>query len=503
MKKRHLKGFAIALAAMASLQSCTTDAEDLNTELVSTEDLERRRSEPENLSSEVIMEWNELWLEIDENTSGMRPCSIARAMAYINLAAYETAVVNMDDNESTSELYDELTIPEEPNGNIDTLIALNACYAKAIDYFMYNMPDSYRVKIEDLREELEDELDRNISRNTEQNSEEWGEAVAQAVIEFSLTDAEAEAQILEPQPTSYVPPVGDGFWTFSAEPERALFPYWENVRTFVISSEETSSVPPRDEYSTDPNSGYYQQMLEVYETNNTAREEQNEDLWIAEFWSDDVEGLMVSPPGRQIALAIQFIDTENMDVEESLEMLLKLGFATNDAAVSAWADKYEHMVMRPSNYIKEFIDEDFQTNLFKFIDWLNPSFPGYPSGHSTFASAAAGVFIDAVGDIGFTDYSHEGRTEFLSDPRSFDSISEMAIENAFSRIPLGVHIRMDCEEGLRLGYEISDAVNALDLTDMDRNRNNNAGRDNDDNDDDNEDNDDDTTTTRRPLQRQS
>lgn len=39
----------------------------------------------------------------------------------------------------------------------------------------------------------------------------------------------------------------------------------------------------------------------------------------------------------------------------------------------------------------------------------------------------------------------------------------MARENAFSRIPLGVHIRMDCAEGLRLGYEISDGINALDL----------------------------------------
>ena len=63
----------------------------------------------------------------------------------------------------------------------------------------------------------------------------------------------------------------------------------------------------------------------------------------------------------------------------------------------------------------------------------------------------------------FTDRSHEGRTEFRGTPRTFDSLSEMAEENAFSRIPLGVHIRMDCTEGLRLGYEISDAVNDLNL----------------------------------------
>lgn len=40
----------------------------------------------------------------------------------------------------------------------------------------------------------------------------------------------------------------------------------------------------------------------------------------------------------------------------------------------------------------------------------------------------------------------------------------MAEENGYSRIPLGVHVRMDCTEGLRLGYEISDAVNNYNLS---------------------------------------
>ena len=120
--------------------------------------------------------------------------------------------------------------------------------------------------------------------------------------------------------------------------------------------------------------------------------------------------------------------------------------------------------MRPNVFIHEFIDPAFQTNLYKFIYWPNPSFPGYPSGHSTFASAAAGVMIDFFGDnTSFTDRSHEGRTEFLSTPRSYNTLSAMAEENAFSRIPLGVHVRMDCEEGLRLGYEIADAVNDIRL----------------------------------------
>ena len=152
-------------------------------------------------------------------------------------------------------------------------------------------------------------------------------------------------------------------------------------------------------------------------------------------------------------------------MDEALHLLVKVGFALNDAAVSTWKYKYEHMVMRPSVFVQEFIDPSYQTNLYRLIPWPNPTFPGYPSGHSCFASAAGGVFISFFGDnTNFTDRSHEGRTEFRGTPRKFKSFSDMAYENAFSRIPLGVHIEMDCSEGLRLGYEIADAINEYDLS---------------------------------------
>ena len=113
-----------------------------------------------------------------------------------------------------------------------------------------------------------------------------------------------------------------------------------------------------------------------------------------------------------------------------------------------------------SPYIQDNIDATYQTNLYRLIYWPNPTFPAYPSGHSAFASAAAGVFINQFGDsIDFTDRTHESRIEFRGAPRQFTSFTQMAEENGYSRIPLGVHMRMDCDEGLRLGYEISEKQN--------------------------------------------
>lgn len=452
-------------------QSCSTDTEGIETEdLESDAELLERRGRPSDLDNDVVIEWNELILEMDRYATGMRPNAISRAFAYINLAAYETAVDNIRDYTSNTNRLEGFEIDENQiPRRLDVLIALNACYAKVVDHFIYNVPENIENKISALQASQERELSSRIPRDVVNDSEAWGEYVANTVIAYSLTDLEAEAQIQEPQPLSYEPPVAEGNWTYSADPERALFPYWGSVRTFVISSEETSSVPPTAEYSSNVDSDFYGQMMEVYETNNAAKEGNNDGLWIAEFWSDDVEGLMMSPPGRQVSIAKQLIEQKRVPTDEALVLLLKLGFSLNDAAVSSWDDKYNYMVMRPSVYIKDYIDPNFETNLFKFIYWPNPSFPGYPSGHSTFASAAAGLFIDAFGNVEFTDESHDGRTEFLGDARHFDSLSDMAEENAFSRIPLGVHVRMDCTEGYRLGYEISDAINAVDLTSRNRN----------------------------------
>jgi len=415
-----------------------------------------------NQAVSVITEWTELFLELDRNIQGMRPTSTARALAYIHLTAYEAAVPGLEGYISNSANLSGLNIDVPADADLNYPLAVNEAYALALSHFIVNPPNGMRRRINNLKQNIENQFDGNNDNDNE--SIEWAEYVASQVIAYSQTDAAAEQQIHDPQPASYVPPTGLGYWTFSAEPERALFPYWGQVRTFTISSAETSSVAPPIAYSESPSSEYYQQMLDVYVQNNNARENDGEALWIAEFWSDDVESITFGPPTRQFAIANQLIDQMDMSFAEALHLNLKLGFSLNDAAVSTWADKYEYMVMRPSVYIQDLIDPDYQTNLFRLIPWPNPSFPGYPSGHSAFASAAAGVFIDFFGSsIQFTDRSHEGRSEFRSTPRQFSSFEEMAAENGYSRVPLGVHIEMDCTEGLRLGYEVADAVNSYNV----------------------------------------
>jgi hypothetical protein len=459
MNSSYLRWLITLLLSLSLIlfQSCNTDDDKVN--------IDPNEPVVTDAATQLIIEWNSLWLELDRYTFGMRPNATARALAYIHLAAYETVVDDMTGFTTNSSRLQNLNIDNSKRANtIDLNIALNTCYALVMDHFMYNTSSEMGGEIDFFKATKDNFFAQNISIQVLQDSRQWGKYIAEQVIAYSQTDIQAESQILEPQPLSYEPPIGEGFWTYSADQERALFPYWESVRTFVISSDETSSIPPM-QYSENPNSDYFAQMIDVYAMNNKAKIENNEDLWVAEYWSDDVEGLMMSPPGRQISIANQLIVQHNLGHEASLVLLLKLSFALNDAAVSTWADKYNYMVMRPNVFIQEFIDPDYETNLYRFINWPNPSFPSYPSGHSCFASAAGGVFIDTFGNnIDFTERSHEGRTEFSGTPRQFNSISEMVEDAAFSRVPLGVHMRIDCTEGMRLGYEISEAINSFDLS---------------------------------------
>lgn len=467
MKTVNLKCILFSIISFSIFQSCATDDSDLTNNVTNSTTTSFNLTDQ---TTELITEWSDFWVSIDQFTESMRPNTVTRSLAYIHLTGYETAVPFMDNYNSITNSFNNFNINTNVlEDDVNLELALNTAYALAVDHFMHSLENGVRQDISDFQAEKEDELTTGLTETEIENSEAWGRHVAQRVIAFAETDQDGEEQIVNPTPNDYVAPVGTGLWAAN-ENEDAWFPYWREVRTFAITPEQSSSTDFDSvlEYSTNPNSDYYQQMNDVYETATTAASEDNEDLWIAEFWADDVEGLMISPPGRQFSIANQLIDQYDLSYDEALELLLRLGFAINDAAVSAWDDKYTYNIERPSNYITEYIDEDFTTNLSRFIEEANPAFPSYPSGHATFAGVGAGIFINFFGtdSINFTDntYADASGIPYNGTPRSFTSFTEMAEENAYSRVPLGVHIEQDAIEGLRLGREVADAVNELNLT---------------------------------------
>jgi hypothetical protein len=431
--------------------------------------------QPENsnlvkdLNSNTAEQWIDLYMEIEKDLPSFRPAATSRALAYIWMAAYETAVPGMPDfksNEGASN-FKGLDIPNLPKDvkEYDWNVAVNTALYVTTNHFMWNATTEQKGLIKDQETTLNNVYSKNISQTVFSNSQEWGRAVAEAVIAYAKTDLEAESQIIKAFDPDYLPQEGEGKWRTSVslgvsnEAGKSLFPHWGKTRSFVTFGSELLSPPP-PAYSTLPTSQYYKDFYEVYDNVKNLNKERQ---WRAEFWSDDIVGSTFSPPARLFQIANQMIQNENMNLETSLHCLFKLGIAENDAAVAAWGSKYYYNVERPIHFITQYIDKDWRTPLGRAVglDNMTPPFPGYPSGHSTFGGLGISVLSEFFGhEYTFTDRCHQGRTEFYGEPRTYTNQTQIGEENAFSRIPLGVHPRFDCTEGLRLGKLIGQ--NAVD-----------------------------------------
>lgn len=417
-------------------------------------------SEINQIEATVAMEWMDNFLEIERYAPGFRPPVAARSLAYINLAAYEAIVPNSVQYKSIASNFVGLAIPKRETDKIYNEQAIsNEVYYVMMKNFFPHVTDEYRALIEtqykkfDYSKIAADELTR---------SKTFAQDVAKAVFDYSKTDAVGNAGYLNNQPANYTPPVGEGKWqpTFP-DYSKALLPQWGKARVFAISESEKLAKAPIT-YNNQPTSKFFAQAFEVHQATTPLN---YEGQWIAEFWSDDIYKLTFEPAGRWIAIAQQVVRKEKVSLEKAIYTYAKVSLGLNDAGVACWNSKYVYNLERPVSYIRRIINPAWTSKLnnpLNKVDGLTPPFPAYPSGHSTFGGVAAEILTEIYGqNYALIDNCHLGRNEFIGTPRSFKSFDAMATENAYSRIPLGVHYRMDCEEGLRMGIVAGTAVNKL------------------------------------------
>lgn len=416
-------------------------------------------------SNMVAACWVRQFALIERWIAGMRPTVSARAMTYIHLAAYETALPGMPNFVSNQEHIQGLKIPPfvYDTKHINWNIALNACYAKMDSVFLISAGYKWNATITQLKDSLNTVLGKGVSDEDFKASVEWGLKVANTVWEYSKTDVAGNQQRMVPYPKNYICPSGQGHW--QGEIYGGFLPFtpnWGEVRTFTTFGEELISPPPLA-YSENKESEYYKQHEEVYKN---WKQMDSTKRWIAEFWSDDIVNLTFGPSTRMLVIASQMAEKEHFNLEKTLHLFCKLSIGLNDATVACWKSKYIYSTERPWQYIVKNIDSNFKSIMGQSVDQSgkNPPFPAYPSGHSSCAGVSEIILADFFGEqYTFTDSSHYGRKEFMSMPRTFTSIKQLAEEDAYSRIPMGAHVRMDCDEGLRVGRQIGKKVSSYSL----------------------------------------
>jgi hypothetical protein len=416
--------------------------------------------------SEVVIRWNEMILDIERYTPGYLPPVAARSLGYIGLAAYETAIPGMPEYKSLANHFAQLDLPAaDQNITYHYPIALNAVYVAMISKLYPGIPAAQSSQVINLQNQINNLYEQETTPEVFSASVEWGRAVADAVYTWSASDPAGHEGYNHNTDPAYVPPSGPGLWQ-PTYPNfgKALLPHWGDVRTFAATIDDKCEDPLP--FSADESSEFYVQAKETENKINLIRQGLNyEDKWIAEFWSDDCAALTFSPAGRWIAIANQALIKTDANLAKAVVVSVKVGMAVCDAGIRCWGEKYRFNLLRPVDYIRNVLGHDDWNSIMcpdGAGQFFTPQFPTYPSGHGTFGAAASEVLTAEFGqDFVLTDNCHKNRSEFIGTPRTFNSFYEMAQENAYSRIPLGVHFRMDAEGAMDLGLKVGRRVNQL------------------------------------------
>ena len=427
-------------------------------------------------NAEASLSWHKFFLDIERYAAGYRPGPAPRALGLMGLAAYEACITGMPNYNSLESRYAGLNLPSPESGaEYHWPSVVHGVYSLMMpNFFTQTPPAGVQAQWEGLVRTLDDKYRAEAGEEVFNRSKTYGQSVGLAMWEWSTTDLYGHEAYKNPfgnyttgESYNYADHYdGPGDWVPTVPgPTSPMGPYFGKARAWVLTDADKTSLPPSAywmDYSESVHSEYYSQALQTY-TKNADIDYATE--WIGEFWSDDLLNLTFSPGPRWVAVANQIIEKDDVTLETALEAYAKCGMALNDAAVGCWHSKYYYNVERPATYIQKVIDPAYQCNLDNPLTGdigFTPPFPAYPSGHSTMGAAGAEALASVFGyAYGMTDNCHLGRVEFEGTPRTFGSLYEMALENAWSRVLLGVHWRMDCDEGVRFGTVIGRKVNAL------------------------------------------
>jgi hypothetical protein len=234
----------------------------------------------------------------------------------------------------------------------------------------------------------------------------------------------------------------------------AVEPHWNKIRTFVLDSAAQFKPIVPTQFSTDKNSQFYKEAMEVYELGKNLTEEQNA---IAAFWDCNpfvmnVKGHVmfatkkISPGGHWMNITNVACKKANASFVQSADAYVRVSMSLMEGFISCWDEKYRSKVIRPETYINQYIDEDWVPML------QTPPFPEYTSGHSVISSASAVALTRLFGDnFAFVDSTE---VEFGMPSRSFSSFNAACEEAAMSRMYGGIHYRPAVEQGLLEGRAV-------------------------------------------------
>lgn len=384
--------------------------------------------------SNMVIDWNRAALEairIDQTA----PPIATRNLAMMHVAIYDS--VNAIDR--AHQPYSVLIDPPA-NTSREAAVAtaayriLSQAYPNQIEYFDFVLYESLK-KVPDSQSKTDGMT--------------LGQYVADEIIALRAGDGWNTY-------VEYIPGSNPGEWRPTPPGYvPALLPQWATVTPWAMTSPSQFRAPAPPaldsvQYGTDVN-----EVMDLGRVDSQSRTlEQTE---IALYWADDPG--TSTPPGHWNAIAQNCSEALGYGVGKDALLFAKLNVALADAAILCWDNKYHYSLWRPYHAIT-LADQDGNNLTQPDPSWssliVNPPFPEYTSGHSTFSAVAARILADEFGTdhLAFTDVS-DGLPGVY---RSYESFSQAAAEAGRSRIYGGLHFEFSNQMGQQTGRDLADYV---------------------------------------------
>lgn len=392
---------------------------------------------------QYVVEWMELLYRLVQS-EGVNAPAASRVYGYAGVTLYESLVNGIPGNNSLAgQIWHMPDMPLPTEGVVYDWIVVHAtAFSTVIEALLGEPSQEALSAIDDLRQAQYDEREDEFGKPILDDSIAYGEEIAAALLGWIAEDGYAEAHGAE-----YTLPTGEGIWELTTEGTRPAEPYWGDLRPLSLENVYDCHQYPTMYYSTDPESAFYAQAVEVMQVERHLSDEQ---AAIARYWVD-TPGITGTPAGHWVSIANQLVEQRQMTLDEAAMLYAMLGPALMDSFISAWQLKYQTMVVRPVTYIRDNIRRSWSP----YIE--SPPFPEYPSGHSVVSAAAAEVLTEMYGTVAFHDATH---VIYGHEPleRSFTSFEAAASEAAISRLYGGIHFRHAIENGMRQGQCIGQNV---------------------------------------------
>lgn len=421
--------------------------------------------------ADVVTEWSDTYLQVIRATGGA-PCPLSRDGPMLYLSMYDAinAIDTVNNPNAAFTPYQQgLPVPAADTSR--EAAAAAAAYTSLTALHLNNATDLALIQAR-----YDSQLAAIPDGPAKTNGIAFGTGVANTLLAQRQNDGyDADS--------SYTPGGHAGDWRVTPDGPvvQPFTPHWGNVTPWGLLSGSQFRPTRMTDFGSMDNLMHSQAYADqINGTNGVlgvkdfgARNSQvrtAEQTEIAWFWANDRDGTS-KPPGQLIQITQAVSANTGLSLSQNARLYGMVGLALGDACIAAWDSKYNTPIdlWRPIDAIRETLD-DGNAATTPDPNWLplndfTPPFPAYVSGHATFGATHAAVMAAFFGTDSMTFTI--GSDEFAVNPglgypadltRTFHSFSEAAMENALSRVYLGVHYEWDALDGNTLGYQVGNYI---------------------------------------------